>query len=109
MSQAVVLDENDVPGAKLKHPDIEKNTVPELRRWLLCRSIKCSGVKTDLVKRVQDVINTGITEIDPKIDGGKWYFLKKQQLTSLASNHLIIPVFPKEGKYYFEKTLFSRF
>ncbi|GFO39557.1 hypothetical protein PoB_006606200 [Plakobranchus ocellatus] len=45
----------------------------------------------------QDVIITRITEIDPKIDEGKWYFLKRQQLTSLAANDLTIPVFPKEG------------
>ena len=47
----VVLCEEDIPGAKLPRENVEECTVPQLRRWLLCRGAKTSGKKADLVKR----------------------------------------------------------
>lgn len=41
----VTLTEDDVPGASLPEP-MEKQTVPALKRWLLCRGIEMpSSVK----------------------------------------------------------------
>ena len=50
-SKQVVLCEEDIPGAKLPRENPEECTVPQLRRWLLCRGAKTSGKKVDLVKR----------------------------------------------------------
>ena len=50
-SKKVVIIEEDIPGAKLPRENVEECTVPQLRRWLLCRGAKTSGKKADLVKR----------------------------------------------------------
>ena len=47
----IVLTEEDIPGAKLPRGNAEECTVPQLRRWLLCRGVKISGKKAELVKR----------------------------------------------------------
>ena len=47
----IVLTEEDTPGAKLPRGNAEECTVPQLRRWLLCRGAKTSGKKAELVKR----------------------------------------------------------
>lgn len=47
----IVLTEEDIPGAKLPRGKAEECTVPQLRRWLLCRGAKTSGKKAELVKR----------------------------------------------------------
>ena len=47
----IVLTEEDIPGAKLPRGNAEECTVPQLRRWLLCRGAKTSGKKAELVKR----------------------------------------------------------
>ena len=49
--QKVYLNENDVPGAKLKYETIEDHTNFELKRWLECRGLKTGGTKSVLVKR----------------------------------------------------------
>ena len=41
----IVLTEEDIPGAKLPRGNAEECTVPQLRRWLLCRGAKTSGKK----------------------------------------------------------------
>ena len=48
-----IIDENDIPGAKLQKP-IEECTCAVLRRWLLCRGAKTSGKLADL--RVRSVL-----------------------------------------------------
>ena len=47
----IVLTGEDIPGAKLPRGNAEECTVPQLRRWLLCRGAKTSGKKAELVKR----------------------------------------------------------
>lgn len=47
----IALTEEDIPGAKLPRENAEECTVPQLRRWLLCRGAKTSGKKAELVKR----------------------------------------------------------
>lgn len=47
----IILNENDVPGAKLKHDNVEEHTNFELKRWLECRGLKTGGNKVTLSKR----------------------------------------------------------
>ena len=47
----IVLMEEDIPGGKLPRGNAEECTVPQLRRWLLCRGAKTSDKKAELVKR----------------------------------------------------------
>ncbi|CAB4015252.1 Hypothetical predicted protein, partial [Paramuricea clavata] len=64
-----VLEEGDIPGAKLQKP-VEQCTVAVLRGWLSCRGAKVTGKREDLVKRVNDYIKNGLDKkvVDP--DGG---------------------------------------
>ena len=74
MESRVVLTEDDVPGAKLsKQPD--QCSVIVLKRWLECHGLKKGGNKSELVKRVEQ--SAGLIKVDPKVDAGKWYELKK--------------------------------
>jgi hypothetical protein len=78
----IKLVENDVPGAKLSKLPTD-SSVQELQRWLECRGLKKTGLKKDLVKRVDDALNADIPlPIDPKIDGGKWYETKRAAVTN---------------------------
>ena len=52
-----IIDENDIPGAKLPKP-IEECTCAVLRRWLLCRGAKTSGKLADL--RVRSVLKLNL-------------------------------------------------
>ena len=70
-----VLTENDVPGAKLPGPP-EQCTIHQLKRWLQCHGIKQSGRKSKLVDRVK--LYHGKVKVDLKVDGGKWYQMKKR-------------------------------
>ena len=70
----IFLKEEDVPGAKLNKPP-SKSNVSELKRWLECHGEKKTGLKDDLIKRVEGCIALG-KKVDPKVDGGKWYNLK---------------------------------
>ena len=47
-----ILTEDDIPGAKLTEP-IDRYTVPELKWWLICRSVQvqASWTKKQLVAR----------------------------------------------------------
>ena len=47
----IALTEEDIPEAKLPRENAEECTVPQLRQWLLCRGVKTSGKKAELVKR----------------------------------------------------------
>ena len=81
-----ILEEDDVPGAKLNKVP-EKCIVDELKRWLECHSLKKSGKKDELVKRVEDALKLNLP-VNPKIDGGKWYDIKvnKGGSTTAPSN-----------------------
>ena len=74
MADRVVLNEEDVPGAKLTK-DSSACTTEELKRWLECHGLKKGGKKDELVERVR--LSIGIINVDPKIDGGEWYEFKK--------------------------------
>ncbi|XP_029206168.2 uncharacterized protein LOC114969974 [Acropora millepora] len=65
----VQLVESDIPGAELPKP-AEFCTVAILKPWLSCRGAKVSGNRKDLIKRVNDYINNGLSNnlVDP--DGG---------------------------------------
>ena len=54
-----ILEEDDVPGAKLNKVP-EKCIVDELKRWLECHSLKKSGKKDELVKRVEDALKLNL-------------------------------------------------
>ena len=51
MASNSVLTENDVPGAKFVHPNIEEHTNLQLKRWLKCRGLSTSGKRKDLIER----------------------------------------------------------
>ena len=90
----IVLFEDDVTGAKLtKAP--EACSVSELKRWLKCHGLKRCGKKQELVVRVCDALRVG-TKVDPAVDSGKWYDLKKAKLTPTADSQ-VCPVFPSDG------------
>ena len=46
----LILEEGDIPGAKLQKP-VEQCTVAVLKRWLSCRGAKVTGKREELVKR----------------------------------------------------------
>ena len=48
----IALTEEDIPGAKLPRENAEECTVPQLRRWLLCRGAKTSGKKSRTRQKV---------------------------------------------------------
>ena len=50
-NQTCVLTEDDIPGAKLPCQFVEQCSVMQLRRWLLCRGAKTTGLKSVLVTR----------------------------------------------------------
>jgi hypothetical protein len=50
-TKTIILNEEDVPGAKLPRESVEQCTVVQLKRWLLCRGAKTSGVKAVLIER----------------------------------------------------------
>lgn len=72
------LTEKDIPGAELKKLP-EDSSVLELQRWLECHGEKKSGRKEELVKRVQGCIQIK-KGVDPKVDGGKWYTIKENEI-----------------------------
>ena len=45
-----VLTENDVPGAKFVHPNIEEHTNLQLKSLLKCRGLITSGKRKDLIE-----------------------------------------------------------
>lgn len=90
-----LLKPEDVPGAILKTPD---NTLEELKRWLLCRSLPCTGKKSDLIFRyaalllahcftifhgyhlyfrIENCIKNGMdNDIHPGVNNGIWFELR---------------------------------
>ena len=47
-----ILTEDDIPGVKLPRDSVEKCSVVQLKRWLLCRGAKTTGIKKALVSRL---------------------------------------------------------
>ena len=47
----VPLSESDIPGAALNGRNPAVLTIPQLKRWLLCRKASTKGKKADLVAR----------------------------------------------------------
>lgn len=68
--------EKGVPGSHFSKDPAEYSVI-ELKCWLKCHGEKRSGMKQELINRVQGsmVMKKGI---DPKVDGGKWYDLKRR-------------------------------
>ena len=90
---AVVLTEDDVPGAKLLEPP-EDCSVLQLKRWLECRGLPKSQKKKELIDLVKKALASDLDlPIDVKIDGGKWYEAKSK--TSPISDN---------GNHYGENT-----
>ncbi|XP_071166179.1 uncharacterized protein [Mytilus edulis] len=88
------LTAEDIPGAKLDINKLEDYSNMQLKRWLECRGIKSSGNRTELLKRCNDVINSGrVDQIDINIDQGKWYDIKlgKVKPESVKKNQPAIP------------------
>ena len=47
----VILSEEDIPGARIPRETVQQCSVPQLKRWLLCRGAKTTGNKKALVTR----------------------------------------------------------
>ena len=47
----ILTEEEDVPGASLTYAQLERHSVEQLRRWLVCRGMKRSGNKSALLQR----------------------------------------------------------
>ena len=63
-----ILEESDVPGAKLKK-NPENCIVDELKRWLECHSLKRSGKRDVLIQRVKDALPMNLP-VNSNVDGG---------------------------------------
>lgn len=50
-SRALLLTEEDIPGARLGSKSVEELSVEELKRWLACRGARRVGKKPELQKR----------------------------------------------------------
>jgi len=61
MDHCISLTENDIPGASLKGRPPELLKKDELKRWLQCRGAHVSGSKEDLVRRVKEYVEAGLT------------------------------------------------
>lgn len=55
------LTEDDVPGAKFVHINIEEHTNIQLKRWLKCRGLPTSGKRQDLLERYYFLRFTRVT------------------------------------------------
>ena len=79
-SNAILLTEDDIPGASLLGRKPEELKTAELHLWLKCRGDSCKGLKTktELVKRVYEYIRTGKDKdvVDP--DPDKIYSRRKE-------------------------------
>ncbi|XP_067031269.1 uncharacterized protein [Acropora muricata] len=103
----VQLVESDIPGAELPKP-AEFCTVAILKRWLSCRGAKVSGNRKDLIKRVNDYINNGLSNnlVDP--DGGVNVQKKRLKLGLIQEvNPTCNAEFPAEGCPTFDELLDS--
>ena len=83
-SNAIILTENDIPGASLLGRKPEELSNSELKFWLKCRGDTGKGLKTkaELVKRVYDYIKRGKDKeiVDP--DPHEIYSRRKEKQTT---------------------------
>eukprot|EP00794_Sanderia_malayensis_P010597 gene10597-11718_t len=94
--EEVALTEEDVPGASLSN-DPSGCSVLVLKRWLECHGEKRTGKKQDLIDRVRGCISIN-KAVDPKVDDGKWYELKRERLeNNLTSVKLDKSIIPNKG------------
>lgn len=84
VTSQILLKETDVPGARLTQ-DPKQCNVDVLKRWLECHGLKKSGKKDELVRRVEDALKLDL-QVDPKVDGGKWYNLKASSSSSTTQD-----------------------
>ena len=91
----ITLLEKEVPGALLAK-DPGEYSVAELRRWLECHGAKKTGKKEDLIARVRGCLERN-TRVDPKVDGGKWYNLKKKGVGLMSPSLSGIIEIPSNG------------
>ena len=81
----IVLNEDDVPGAKLfKEPS--NCSVEELKRWLHCHGLKRTGEKDELVEKVR--LRIEVIKVDHKI--GLWINKKYPHLGALMASYMIL-------------------
>ena len=102
VSNAILLTENDIPGASLLGRKPEELKTAELRLWLRCRGDSCKGLKTkaELVKRVHEYIRTGKDKdvVDP--DPDKIYSRRKERSSTTVdttSEDGVSMQFPVDG------------
>lgn len=98
--EEVILTESDVPGAYFAD-DPSKYDVVALKRWLACHGQSRKGLRAELLERVRGCIALKVP-VDPKVDKGKWYELKKKggSLTTAASaakTSSLAAAFPSDG------------
>ena len=101
-SNAILLTEDDIPGASLLGRKPEELKTAELRLWLKCRGDSCKGLKTkaELVKRVHEYIRTGKDKdvVDP--DPDKIYSRRKERSSitvNLTNEDGVSVQFPVNG------------
>ena len=74
--EEVILTEKDVPGAYLSKDPSEYH-LPDLKRWLECHGQKKKGKPPEVVEKIRGCMALKLP-VDPGVDGGKWYELKKK-------------------------------
>ena len=74
--EEVILTEKDVPGAYLSKDPSEYH-LPDLKRWLECHGQKKKGKLPEVVEKVCGCMALKLP-VDPGVEGGKWYELKKK-------------------------------
>ncbi|KAK3931075.1 Ubiquitin carboxyl-terminal hydrolase 2 [Frankliniella fusca] len=80
-----LLNEDDVPGAKLDVHNIGRYLKTDLERWLQCRRLPLKGKRQALITRVKNHMRNKVSSLlYPGVDGGKWYELKRKRLMSEA-------------------------
>ena len=80
MDHCISLTENDIPGASLKGRPPELLKKDELKRWLQCRGAHVSGSKEDLVRRVKEYVEAGLTNRLTDPDDGANLQRKRESL-----------------------------
>ena len=74
--EEVILTEKDVPGAYLSKDPSEYH-LPDLKRWLECHGQKKKGKLPEVEEKARGCMALKLP-VDPGVDGGKWYELKKK-------------------------------
>lgn len=78
--EEVVLTEKDVPGAYLIG-DASGYRLTELKRWLECHGQSKNVTLREAIEKVRACIALKI-KVNPGVDGGKWYELKKRGIST---------------------------